>query len=169
MSRVTHSVVEAIRSSAVSRRNSLSRLRRETRAALAERRRMRRVAARNLRTSLHAHRVTRIASLGAGPAPHRPGVIDESNAGEAPLGSGGGLWEFQVDVVDEERLADDALRAEILRVVDGKPLGAAAREIGNALGVDWRRVVTMMPKLVDEEVVDRLGPHFYVRKASKRW
>ena len=86
-----------------------------------------------------------------------------------PSESACGVWDLDLQAEDEG-LAGNVLRAEILRVLERHPIGAAARDVGNELGVDWRRVVATIRQLVDEGMVDRLGQHFYVaRKAGGRW
>jgi hypothetical protein len=77
-------------------------------------------------------------------------------------------------VATRTRLAprDDAgawLEHAVLRAVLDHPEGVSAVEIGNAVGVDWRRVPAILGRLVERSAVDVIGDRFYpVPKASGR-
>lgn len=63
--------------------------------------------------------------------------------------------------------ADDWLEAEVLRVIARHPEGVRALDIGNELGVDWRRVPAVAGRLVDDAMVEQIAHEFYpVQKAS---
>jgi hypothetical protein len=63
--------------------------------------------------------------------------------------------------------ADDWLEAEVLRVITRHPEGVRALDIGNELGVDWRRVPVVAGRLVDHAMVEQIAHEFYpVEKAS---
>jgi hypothetical protein len=63
--------------------------------------------------------------------------------------------------------ADDWLEAEVLRVIARHPEGVRALDIGNELGVDWRRVPAVADRLVEHAMVEQIAHEFYpVEKAS---
>jgi hypothetical protein len=63
--------------------------------------------------------------------------------------------------------ADDWLEGEVLRVIAGHPEGVGALDIGNELGVDWRRVPAAAGRLVEQAIVDQVAHEFYpAKKAS---
>ena len=62
---------------------------------------------------------------------------------------------------------DDWLEAEVLRVIARHPEGVRAVDIGNELGVDWRRVPAAAGRLVEQAIVDQVAHEFYpAKKAS---
>jgi hypothetical protein len=63
--------------------------------------------------------------------------------------------------------ADDWLEAEVLRVITRHPEGVRALDIGNELGVDWRRVPPVARRLVEHEMAEEIAHEFYpIEKAS---
>jgi hypothetical protein len=63
--------------------------------------------------------------------------------------------------------ADDWLEVEVLRVIARHPEGVRALDIGNELGVDWRRVPVVAGRLVERAKVEQIAHEFYpVKKAS---
>ena len=63
--------------------------------------------------------------------------------------------------------ADAWLEAEVLRVITRHPEGVRALDIGNELGVDWRRVPAVAGRLVEHAMVEQIAHEFYpVEKAS---
>jgi len=73
----------------------------------------------------------------------------------------GSLWDLQEETDTAPDAAGDALAAEILGVIARYPDGARARDVGNALGVDWRRVVAVIPRLVDAGLVEQIQQRWY--------
>jgi hypothetical protein len=70
---------------------------------------------------------------------------------------------------DEQRAGgdEDWLEAEVLRVIGRHPEGVCPLDIGNELGVDWRRVPAVAGRLVDRAIVEQVAHEFYpVQKAS---
>ena len=68
---------------------------------------------------------------------------------------------------DRVTSADDRLEAEVLRVIARHPEGVRALDIGNELGVDWRRVPAVARRLVEHEMVEEIAHEFYpIEKAS---
>lgn len=63
--------------------------------------------------------------------------------------------------------AEDWLEAEVLRVITRHPEGVRALDIGNELGVDWRRVPAVARRLVEYEMAEEIAHEFYpIEKAS---
>ena len=66
-----------------------------------------------------------------------------------------------------EKAAADALEVEVLRVIERHPEGVRAVDIGNELGVDWRRVPAIALRLVERARIEQVNHEFYpVEKAS---
>jgi len=81
----------------------------------------------------------------------------------------GSLWDLQDGFEAAVDPPLDTLTAEILDVVARHRDGIRARDVGNALGVDWRRVVAVVSLLVDEGLVEQIQQRLYsVAKASGR-
>jgi Mn-dependent DtxR family transcriptional regulator len=81
----------------------------------------------------------------------------------------GSLWDLQDEADPALDPAGAALAAEVLGVIARYPDGARARDVGNALGVDWRRVVAVVPRLVDAGLVEQIQQRLYsVAKAGPR-
>ena len=57
--------------------------------------------------------------------------------------------------------AVDPLHARVLDILGRHPRGIGAREIGNELGIDWRRVIAVMSGLVGRGLVDQVDQDFY--------
>ena len=80
----------------------------------------------------------------------------------------GSFWDLQNDADIALDAAGDTLAAEILDVVARYPDGARARDVGNALGVDWRRVLGAARALADRGLVEQVDQDFYaIPKASR--
>jgi hypothetical protein len=63
--------------------------------------------------------------------------------------------------------SDAWLEAEVQRVIDRHPDGVRAFDIGNELGVDWRRIPAVTSRLVEGAYVEQVGQDFYpVEKAN---
>ena len=63
----------------------------------------------------------------------------------------------------------DPLHAKVLEILERHPRGIGARDIGNELGIDWRRVIGVMSGLVGRGLVDQIDQDFYrAGKASPR-
>jgi DNA-binding IclR family transcriptional regulator len=57
----------------------------------------------------------------------------------------------------------------VLEILERHPRGIGARDIGNELGIDWRRVIGVMSGLVGRGLVDQIEQDFYrAGKASPR-
>lgn len=81
----------------------------------------------------------------------------------------GSLWDLQEEADTALDPAGDALAAEILGVIARYPDGVRARDVGNALGVDWRRVVAMVSVLIDAGLAEQIQQRLYsVAKAGRR-
>jgi hypothetical protein len=63
----------------------------------------------------------------------------------------------------------DPIHARVLEILERHPRGIGARDIGNELGIDWRRVIGVMSGLVGRGLVDQIEQDFYrAGKASPR-
>jgi hypothetical protein len=137
-------VVETLRASTSARWTCARRLRAETRSMLVHRRAVRRQASRAIRQALQRHRATIVASL-------RPPKAVE-------------LWSPGQRQGDSEGV----LRGQVLRSIEAHPDGVAALDIGNELGVDWRRVREAANALVEEGAIEQVDRELYpARKASQ--
>ena len=146
-------IVGAIRQTAMTRWTSARRLRADTRARLARQRTTRQTMARSMRQTLHDGRSAALASLRSALGP----------ALLPPL-----LWEAWPS--QEPRAVGDQLRADVLRVIQGHGEGITAVDVGNQLGIDWRRVVDVGRTLAEGGLVDQVDQEFFpVGKASRRW
>lgn len=66
--------------------------------------------------------------------------------------------------------ARDTLAERVLGVIARHPDGLPAQEIGNELGVDWRRVLGTLSGLAARGIILQIGQDFYpVEKASRTW
>jgi hypothetical protein len=170
-------VVEAIRASAAERGNIVRQARWQTRAVLAEQRARRQAVAQSLRRSLHQNRAAVIESVKAALAPvtptkpnmsAQPGIPDSTRA-PLPRRS---AWEFIAEPL-RERQTDGPMRQlerQVLEFIINHPHGVRPLEIGNALGVDWRRVLSVAGALVEAGVVDQVNDEFYpAGKVSGTW
>jgi hypothetical protein len=154
---MTEHLVHAIRSSSAARSGCVRQMRHNTRSALAQQRAARQALTRSVRRGLHDHRAAVIGSLRtlltpaagaqAGAAldtPPAPRVLGELDPAAAVL--------------------------NVFQVVERHPEGVRAADIGNELGVDWRRVLSLMRHLLDAGMVERVDQQFYAAgKASPRW
>ena len=62
------------------------------------------------------------------------------------------------------------LDARVLTVIARHPDGVRALDVGNELGVDWRRVLEATRNLVAAGAVEEVGQNFYpARKAGPQW
>jgi len=62
------------------------------------------------------------------------------------------------------------LDARVLTVIARHPDGVRALDVGNELGVDWRRVLEATRSLVAAGAVEQVDQSFYaVRKAGPQW
>jgi hypothetical protein len=115
-------------------------MRRSTRRALADARAGRRRQARAILGGLYRHRVSILGRLHALRAPP---PADNTGAGALPV--------------------------RVIAILEAHPDGIGAREIGNELGIDWRRVTAVMTSLVARGAADQIDQHFYPGgKASRK-
>jgi DNA-binding transcriptional ArsR family regulator len=121
--------------------DTVRRLRIETRAALALRRRTRRAVGRAFRIALHAHRGEVIEAVAA-----------RRRAFLIPAGD----------------LPPDLLQLRVREIVERHPEGITIRDVGNELGVDWRHAVESLRVLTEAGIVEQVNEEYYaVRKASR--
>jgi len=62
----------------------------------------------------------------------------------------------------------DQLHARILELLAAHDRGLPAREIGNELGIDWRNVTPLMSGLVEKGLVDLIEQDFYLAGKASR-
>jgi len=63
-----------------------------------------------------------------------------------------------------------ALETRVLAVIARHPDGVGALDVGNELGVDWRRGLDATRHLVAAGAVEQVDQNFYpVRKAGSQW
>ena len=113
---------------------------------MAHRRISRREAARAVRGALLRQRAALIASLRG-----RRGALDlwsPGDRGPEPTGEG--------------------LRAQVLRSIDAHADGIGALDLGNELGVDWRRVLAVAQELVETGMVEQVEQEFYPAQKEDR-
>jgi hypothetical protein len=134
----------------VHRRGEVHRLLAETRSALANNRRHRRLLAAGLRRELRSHRQTIRTVL--------------MRQRQAP-----GDDKRRIDVVDDwpdfsEQYGDDCALPEakkILQAIQRHPEGVSIVEIGNELGVDFRRLLVSADTLLATGEIDQVQELFY--------
>jgi hypothetical protein len=160
-------VVDAIRASAAERGASVRQARWETRAVLAQQRARRQAAVQSMRWALRKNRAAVIESVKAAASPTRPGT--DGHQGPPPRRS---VWDFLSEPA-HERPVDEArqqLERQVLEYIVSHPDGVRALDIGNRLGVDWRRVLAVAHTLVEGGVVDQVNDEFYpAGKVSGSW
>jgi hypothetical protein len=62
------------------------------------------------------------------------------------------------------------LDTRVLSVIARHPDGVRALDVGNELGVDWRRVLEATRNLVAAGAIEQVDQHFYpARKAGSQW
>jgi len=164
-----HGVIGAIRTSAAARWHHVREVRSQTRSALGHQRRLRYAATRAFRRALHKHRAAIIASVRTAAGAPVHAATDSRSAVNAPHTS---AWDlsFEPPSGRPSPVRTETLDAQVLRVIQGHPEGVRAREVGNELGVDWRRVVGITQSLVDAGKVEQVEQELYpVGKASPPW
>jgi hypothetical protein len=136
--------IRAIHTSAKARWQTTWRMRAAARLTLHRWREDRRRSSRAVRHALHQYRAAVVASLGdLGIAPAEPtGVWD--------IGAGG-----------RQVHSADALKRDVLQLIQERPEGIHPVEIGNHLGVDWRSIIGPAQALVDEGIVEQIGSELY--------
>ncbi len=145
---IVANLIDALRTSTASRWSDARHLRAQTRTVLADRRSMRRAGTLALKQALQRHRAAVIASVRTAlTCGTEPAVVPQECAERAA--------EVSPD------LPDTLLRSEVLRVIASHPEGIGALEMGNELGVDWRRVVDIARTLVDTGVVEQVDQELY--------
>jgi hypothetical protein len=161
---------------------SVRQIRSRTRQTIAGYRLARRVTGLAMRQSLLRHRATVIASLraaftGATSYPGSPALSHDPITSTGPPSSAipyaerTSLWELWPATRDDEGYkadrSDELL--QVVRVVQNHPEGICARDIGNELGTDWRRVLGLARSLVESGMVEQVDESYYpIAKAPRR-
>jgi hypothetical protein len=174
-------VVDTLRLSAAARASAVRQARSDVREALTAHRSMRREVGRTIRRTLQRHRVAVLGGLKTTLAPVlpvRPGaraadpIPPAPPVPESPTVAHAGVWELWADatVTPPADAARQALQRDVLRIVDAHPQGIRARDIGNALGVDWRRVLGVTPELLGVGVIEQIDQDFYpAGRVNRTW
>jgi hypothetical protein len=77
------------------------------------------------------------------------------------------VWELWPDSRGREDATYELLHA--LRVIQSHPEGICGRDIGNELGIDWRRVPGLTRSLLEAGVIEQVEQDFYpTGKAAAR-
>ena len=136
---------------------SVRQMRSRTRHAIAGYRVARRAAGLAMRQSLVRHRAAVIAGLravftGDGLSPAHGLYTDRT-----------GVWELWPAPCDEqERKTDHSDELlQVVRIVQKHPEGICARDIGNEMGTDWRRVFGLTRSLVESGLLDQVDETYY--------
>jgi hypothetical protein len=169
-------VVETLRLSAAARGNAVRQVRSDTREALIRHRLVRRSVAGSLRRTRQQHRAAVIERLTSALAPIKParpartGVAEPAPIARRPLVDRAGVWEFWADTIEDpvRDASSPVLQREILRVIQAHGDGVGAREIGNELGIDWRRVVGVTTELAGAGLIEQVDQAFYPADATGR-
>ena len=144
---------------------SVRQMRWRTRSVIAGYRAARRATARALRQSLLRHRAEVIASLrtafvGAeSPAAASPAPAERTSLWE--------LWPISRDDASPKADRSDEL-LQVVHIVQKHPEGICARDIGNELGTDWRRVLGLTRSLVESGLIDQVDQAFYPIAKARR-
>jgi len=161
-------IVNAIRTSGPVRTHRVRDVRAETRATLTQHRWVRRASTVAIRQALQRHRLAVIESLRAAligrepPPRRRVGAAPDANRpapdGAAPV-EHTSVWELWPGTPAREDATSEMLHA--LRVIQGHPEGICARDIGNELGIEWRRVPGITRRLLEAGLIEQVGQEFY--------
>jgi hypothetical protein len=159
-------IVNAIRASGSRRGRSVREMRAETRATLSQHRWVRRAAGVAIRQALQRHRAAVIESVRAAFTGIDP-AADRSSAETAvrrlpeqpPPREHTSVWELWPGTPAREDATSELLQA--LRVIHGHPEGICARDIGNELGIEWRRVPAITRSLLEAGLVEQVGQEYY--------
>ena len=147
-------LANAIRASATARWSTVLKLQADTRMALSEQRTGRREVARRLRAALRQHRLKTRAAVRAA----RMAATSDRHAARAE------------GTDSRVEPSDELLETQIVNVIASHPEGVRAVDVGNALGVDWRRVIAVTRGLVGAGAVEEIEQEFYpAAEASDRW
>jgi hypothetical protein len=168
---MTDHFADAIRSSSAARSSSVRQLRSNARSALARQRASRRALTRSVRVELHGHRAAIIASVRRLLAPAArtgvtPGVDTFTGVDTRPdaLSRTSTRWTPSGE-------PDPAVAVlQVLQVIGRHGEGVRAADIGNELGMDWRRVLAPVRQLLEAGMVEQVEQRFYAAgKASAQW
>lgn len=148
---------------------SVREMRSRTRQVIAGYRLARRVTRVAMRHSLQRHRAMVIASLRAAFTGVNAAADSRAPAAHIPYAERCSVWELCPEPRDdhEHRDRSDEL-LQVVRVVQHHPEGICARDIGNELGTDWRRVLGLTRSLVEAGLVDQVNEAYYpIAKATR--
>ncbi len=161
----------------MSRGASVRQMRWQTRSALAMYRAARQATGLAIRQSLLRHRATVVASVRAalvapnpalvnphctsdGPRDHLAGPNGTSSSPPAERSSVWELWAPERRATTQASDRSDEL-LQVVKVIHDHPEGICARDIGNELGTDWRRVLGLTRSLVEAGLVEQVEQAYY--------
>ena len=155
---------------------SVKQMRSNARAALASQRMARQQISQATRRMLQESRAAIIGSVraafGRGAAHDAANPSADSRTAKAPK-SHGGVWDLQsneTSAPNQTKRRDAQLQSRVLRIIEDHPEGIRTVDVGNELGVDWRRVLGITHCLVEEGLVDQVDQDLYpAGKESRRW
>jgi hypothetical protein len=104
---------------------------------------------------------------GAGPAGPGRGTGPPATLAAAERASVWELWPAPREEQEHRTDRSDEL-LQVVRVVQEHPEGICARDIGNELGTDWRRVLGLARSLVEAGLVDQVAEAYYPVVKAKR-
>jgi hypothetical protein len=151
---------------------SVRQIRSRTRQTIAGYRLARRVTGLAMRQSLLRAAFTGATSYPGSPAlSHDPITSTGPPSSAIPYAERTSLWELWPATRDDEGYkadrSDELL--QVVRVVQNHPEGICARDIGNELGTDWRRVLGLARSLVESGMVEQVDESYYpIAKAPRR-
>jgi DNA-binding transcriptional ArsR family regulator len=169
-------IVNAIRTSGESRAATVGQMRADTRTALMRHRSMRAAAAVAIRQALRRHRAAVIGSLRSVLAGNQPAVAGEvenedrapaphvsrretQHAGTLPDAEPTSVWQLWAEPPGRQDATTELLQA--LRIIQDHPEGICVRDIGNELGIDWRRVPGLTRSLLEAGLIEQVEQEFY--------
>jgi len=91
------------------------------------------------------------------PPPAAVAPVDNQDGAAPPEHTS--VWELWSDPPARQDATFELLQT--LRVIQNHPEGICARDIGNEMGIDWRRVPALTRSLLDAGVIEQVGQEFY--------
>jgi hypothetical protein len=143
---------------------SVRQMRWQTRALLAQHRTIRRATGLAIRQALQRHRAAVVGSL-------KTAFLGTGTPPPLPAAERAGVWElWPLGGTEPERsTGGNEELLQVARVIQEHPEGICARDIGNELGIDWRRVLGLTRGLVNSGLVEQVEEAYYpATKASRR-
>jgi hypothetical protein len=148
---------------------SVRQMRSRTRQVIAGYRMARRVTGLAMRHALLHHRAKVISGLRAAFTGVNAAADTAPPPAAVPYAERCSVWELcpePRDDRDSRDRSDDLL--QVVHVVQNHPEGICARDIGNELGTDWRKILGLTRRLVEAGLVDQVDEAYYpIAKAGR--